>query len=83
MRDLNIDTLKNGAETSHYLSDLYDTYSLTNLVSISTCFKSLSGTSIDVFLTNRTRRFHNTAITETGVSDHHKLITSFFRLHFE
>ena len=83
MRDLNIDTLKNGAETSHYLSDLYDTYSLTNLVSISTCFKSLSGTSIDVFLTNRTRRFHNTVITETGVSDHHKLITSFFRLHFE
>ena len=83
MGDLNIDVLKKGADTNHYLSDLYDTFSLTNLISSSTCFKSLSGTSIDVFLTNRTRSFHNTAITETGISDHHKLITSFFRSHFE
>ena len=83
MGDLNIDTLKNGADTNHYLSDLCDTFSLANLISSSTCFKSLSGTSIDVFLTNRTRNFHNTAITETGISDHHKLITSFFRSHFE
>ena len=36
-----------------------------------------------MFLTNRTTSFHNTAITETGISDHHKLITSFFRSHFE
>ena len=83
MGDLKVVTLKNGADTNHYLSDLYDTFSLTNLISSSTCFKSLSGTSIDVFLTNRTRNFHNTAITETGISDHHKLITSFFRSHFE
>ena len=32
---------------------------------------------------NRTRNFHNTAITETGISDHHKFMTSFFRSHFE
>ena len=83
MGDLNIYTLKKGADTNHYLSDPYDTFSLTNLISSSTRFKSLSGTSIDVFLTNRNRGFHNTAITETGISDHHKLITSFFRSHFE
>ena len=83
MEDLNIDTLKNGADTSHYLSDLFDTFSLANLISSSTCFKSLSGTSIDVFLTNRTKSFHHTAIRETGICDHHKLITSFFRSHFE
>ena len=83
MGHLNIYTLKRGADTNHYLSDLYDTFSLTNLISSSTCFKSLSGTSIDVFLTNRTRSFHNTAITKTGISDHHKLIISFFRSHFE
>ena len=77
MRDLNIDTLKNGADTNHYLSDLCDTFSLASLISSSICCKSLSGTSIDVFLTNRTKRFHNTVITETGISDHHKLITSF------
>ena len=27
MGDLDIDTLKNGADTNHYLSDLYDTFS--------------------------------------------------------
>ena len=78
MGDLNIDTQKNGADTSHYLSDLYYAFSLADLISSSTCFKSLSGTSIDLFLTNRTKSFHNTAIAETGRSDHHKLITSFF-----
>ena len=41
------------------------------------------GTSIDVFLSNRTRIFHNAAITETGICDHGRLITSFFRSHFE
>ena len=79
MGDLNIDTQKNGVDTNHYLSDLYDTFSLANLISSS----ALSGASIDVFLTNRTRGFHNTAITKTGISDHHKLIISFFRSHFE
>ena len=38
---------------------------------------------INVFLTNRMRSFHDTAITQTGTSDHHKLITSFFILYFE
>ena len=33
MGDLNIDTQKNGADTSPYLSDLYDTFSLANLIS--------------------------------------------------
>ena len=61
----------------------YNTFSLANLISSSTCFKALLGTSIDVFLSNRTRIFHNTAITETGISDHDRLITSFFRSHFE
>ena len=36
-----------------------------------------------MFLTNRSRSFHNMAIIEIGISDHHKLITSFFRSHFE
>ena len=83
MGDLNIDTQNNGADTNHYLSDLCDAFYLANLISSSACFKSLSGTSIDVFLTNRTRTFCNSPITETGKSDHHKLITSYFRSHFE
>ena len=30
-------------------------------------------------LTNRPRRFHKSSIFKTGISDHHKLIFSFFR----
>ena len=78
MGNLNIGTLKNGADTNHYLSDLCENFSLPILISSSTCFKSLPGTFIDVFLTNRTRNVHNTATTETGICHHHKLITSFF-----
>ena len=78
MGDINIDTQKNGADSNYYLSNLCDTFSLPNLISSSTYFKSLSGTSADVFPTNRTRSFQNTAIKETGINDHHKLITSFF-----
>ena len=83
MGNLNIDTQKNGADTNHYLSDLYDSFSWANLISSSTCFKSSSGTFIALFLTNRTRNFHNKAITETGMSDHHKSITSFFISYLE
>ena len=46
MGDLNIDTQKNGADTNHYLSGL-STFSLASSISSNTCFKSLSGTSID------------------------------------
>ena len=44
--------------------------------------KTDSGTSIDVLLTNRPRSFQNTAAIETGLSDYHKMILSFFRIHF-
>ena len=80
---LNINTQKNGADINNYLFDLPDTFSLANLISSGTCFELLSGTSGDVLFTNRTRSFHNTATTGTGISDHHKLITCFFRSHFE
>ena len=79
MGELNIDPLKNGVDTTHYLPDLYDNFSLAIL--ISSC--ALCGASINVLLTNRTRGFHNAAITETGISNHHKLIISIFRSHFE
>ena len=47
-----------------------------------TCFKKTTGTSIDISLTNRPRSFLKLAIFETGLSDHHKLILSFFRSYF-
>ena len=41
-------------------------------------FQSFRITSVDILLTNKPRSFLKTAMFETGVSDQHKLILSFF-----
>ena len=82
MGDLNIDTADKTKDTCSYLSDLCDTFSLTNIINGKTCFKAQKGTSIDVLLTNRPRSFHKMGIFETGFSDHHKLVVSVFRSYF-
>ena len=69
-------------DTIGWLSDVCDTFSLKNLILEISCFKAVSGTSVDVMLTNRPRSFQQTAIIETCFSDHHKLIVSNFRTHF-
>ena len=76
--NINFDNLKKGDRHSH-LSDLCDTFLLSNLANGVTCVKSQNGTSIDVMLTNRPRSFHNTSLIETGLSDCHKMIVSVFR----
>ena len=82
MGDLNIDTSDKTKGTSCYLSDLCDIFSLKDIITGKTCFKKTTGTSIDILLTNRPRSFLKTSIFETGLSDHHKLILSFFRSYF-
>ena len=82
MGDLNIDTSDKTKDTSCYLSDLCDTFSLKNIITGKTCFRKTTGTSIDTLLTNRPRSFEKTGIYETGLSDHHKFILSFFRSYF-
>ena len=82
MEDLNIDTVDITKDTCNYLSDLRDTFSLTNIINGKTCFKAQKGTSTDVLLTNRPSSFHKTGIFETGFSDHHKLMPSVFRSYF-
>ena len=54
--NINFDNLKMHDTHSH-MSDLCDTFSLSNLVNGVTCVKSQKGTSIDVMLTNRPRSF--------------------------
>ena len=81
--DLNIDTSNKKKDNGNYLSDLCDTFSLKNLITDITCVKSTNGTSVDVLLTNKSRCFHHTATFETGLSDWHKLILTFFRAYFK
>ena len=48
-----------------------------------TCVKSINESSIDVFLTNKIRSFHHNATFESGLSNCHKMILTFFRAHFK
>ena len=82
MGDLNTDISHKRKGNNNFLLDLCDTFSLQNIITGKTCHKSNVGTSIDIMLTNRPRSFHKTRIFETGISDHHKLILSFFRSYF-
>ena len=71
--NINFDNLEKGDTHSHK-SDLWDTFSLFNLVNGVTCVKSQNDTSIDVMLTNRPKSFYNTNLIATGLSDCHKVI---------
>ena len=66
---------------SHF-SDLKDTYNLSNLVTLTICFKSSRGTLLDVLLTNKPKSFQKTFVCETGLSDCHKLVVKIFRSTF-
>ena len=82
MGGLNIDISNKRKDNNNFLLDLCDTFSLQNIIPGKTCHKSNAGTSVDIMLTNRPRSFHKTSIFETGISNHHKLIFSFFRSYF-
>ena len=82
MGGLNMDIQNKRKDNNNFLSDLCDTFSLQNITTGKTCRESNAGISIHIMLTNRPRRFHKNSIFETGISDHHKPILSFFRSYF-
>ena len=67
---------------SNHFSDLNDTYNISNLVKLATCFTSSKGTLLDVLLTNKPKSFQKTFVCETGLSDCHKLVATIFRSTF-
>ena len=77
--DFNIDILDKKKDSKNYLPDLCVTFLLSNLIPEVTCVKP----SVDLMVTNRPRRFHNTSLIETGLSDCHKLVLSLFRAFFK
>ena len=80
--DLNIDLKLPNHDKKHFLEDLCDAFDLSNMVKEKTCFMSAEGSSIDVMLTNKPKSFFKSYSIETGLSDHHKLILTFFRSHY-
>ena len=80
---MNINTLRPTSESSNHLSDLNFTFSLTNLVTDSTCFKLNKGSLSDLMLTNKPKGFYKSHSFVTGLSDCHKLIVSILRASFQ
>ena len=70
---LNINTSNKKQYNESHLSNICDTFSFKQLIADITCVKSTNGTSIDVFLTNKSKCFHHTASFETTVSNCYKL----------
>ena len=81
--DLNIDLSNTKTLSENHVSDLRDTFALTNLVKQKTCFKTVRGTLLDVILTNKPNCFQKTSAFETGLSDFHKLVVTVFRSTFK
>ena len=82
MRDFNIDINKNEAIGHSKLDTFCNTLNLTNILKSDTCFTNNHKSTIDLFLTNKPRSFQFTSVTETGLSDYHRLITTFMKSYF-
>ena len=71
--DMNID-MKN-VDRSNAIVDFCLTYSLTNIVKDTTCYKSVENESmIDLILVSKPKRFNETIVYDTGLSDFHKML---------
>ena len=79
MGDFNTDTKKDNSIPCDKLEEFCDTFNLANLVKSETCFINNHKSTIDLILTNKQRSFQITNVTETGVSDCHKLFTTFMK----
>ena len=81
MEDFNIDITNKGVEMDK-LDEFCDLFNLINLITSPTCFTKTHKSTIDLILTNKESCFQKTKVTETGLSDFHKLISTFLRSQF-
>ena len=81
MGDFNIDV--NLLSYKHdKLEEFCNLFDLSNLIKSNTCFTKTHSSKIDLILTNNSNSFQKSGTTETGLSDFHKLISTFFWSHF-
>ena len=78
MGDFNID-IKSSNSDKDKLEYFCDLFNLTNLVHSDTCFMKNSKSTIDLILSNKPLHFQKTHVVETGLSDCHKMISTFFK----
>ena len=74
----------NSEVSEEKMREFCDVFNLKSLISQPTCFKSILNPScIDLILTNKAKCFQNSAVIETGISDHHKLVVTVLKSAFK
>ena len=64
------------------MASFCEIYELRSLINEPTCYKNpLNPSCIDLFLTNNVNSFQKTFVSETGLSDFHKLIGTMMKSH--
>ena len=81
MGDFHIDIKCKGVDSNN-LSEFCDLFYLAKIVKPDTYFTKIHTSLIDLILTNKLSSFDKTLVSETGLSDYHKMMTTFFKLHF-
>ena len=79
MDDFNIDLNKAYYIGFGKLEEFCDNFNLANIVKRNACFTKNNKSTIDLFLTNKPMPLQVTNSIETGLSDCHKLISSFMK----
>ncbi|XP_057293813.1 uncharacterized protein LOC130622373 [Hydractinia symbiolongicarpus] len=79
MGDINIDCDDSISTGFDSFTTFCETYNLKNLIKQKICFTNTRASRIDVFLTNKHACFHNSKSFETGLSDHHHMISTFMK----
>ena len=78
MGDFNVDFKNKGARFDK-LSEMCDTFSL---IKSETYYAKHHKSLINSFFTNKPLSFQKTHVTKTGLSDYHKLISTFLKSRF-
>ena len=81
MGDINIDFHDKKTTGFRELKEFMNIFGLHNLVKEKTCFFRENESSIDCILTNNQRKFFNSSSLELGVSDCHKMVSTYLRTH--
>ena len=65
------------------ISDFCEIYNLKNIIREKTCFKNPNNPScIDLIITNRLKRFQNSMVIETRLSDFHKMCITVMKIYY-
>ena len=81
MGDLNIDINSSG-KGFNMLDQFCNLFCLSHLIKSPTCFTSNHNSTIDLIMTNKPKAFQKSRSTETGLSDYHNFVSTFFKSHY-